>query len=688
MRSKYRAHPIFKVILLAICLAGLLTGNSWADEDSKYLDAVREFADNVLKHGRDTYGPKHTPLFVDGLNIHTHEPVKWIAPNGDRWILSNLASQQTLMRTLDGLSVITGNPKYRQAAMDAIKYAFENLRHPNGLFYWGHATAYDAKADDICGARKTGGEDIHALKLDYPYYELMWEVDPEATKKFIESFWSAHIIDWSNLDFSRFALPHEQLEEPWNHEYDQKGSIFFKGKGHGQFSTGSSLIQAGTTLYNLSEQEQALIWSRRLAKRYVDTRHPKTGISAFLYNGNWHRPGTELKEHFVDPHTDLFPYDFFEQRAFYYPEKTHAHPWVSFLLVGEMLEEKGKEFTQWALEELTTWGKVSYRRKDNVFIPMLTDGTSLEGYVFKQHNALCPKGTVVQLYTADLVFFWAYTLAYRTTGDRFMWKMARDIGLGNGLGDIGENPKHKPKLCVDTNCSDVFGLIGLLELYNKTSNPELLQIARRIGDNILQDHSFKGFFVTSKKHIYTRLDCFEPLALLHLVATMKSESVSVPRVWPSCPLFVPPYRYKQKPTDRQIIYSLTDSLAPPMSLQEAAAIGDVNMVSSLLEKGADVDGREDQPFKTALHRAAISGHKNVAVLLLTKEAGVNARDSGCRTPLHYAAEKGHKDIAELLVAQGADVNVKDKYGRTPVDVALSRNRKELVELLRKHGAKE
>ena len=49
------------------------------EEYSKYLDTVRTFADNLLKYGRDTYGPKHTPLFVDGLNIHTHEPVKWIS---------------------------------------------------------------------------------------------------------------------------------------------------------------------------------------------------------------------------------------------------------------------------------------------------------------------------------------------------------------------------------------------------------------------------------------------------------------------------------------------------------------------------------------------------------------------------------------------------------------------------------
>jgi len=138
---------LFFFITLFIGLAIFHVGNLCAEENSKYLDVVREFADNVLKYGRDTYGPKHTPLFVDGLNIHTHEPVKWIAPNGDRWILSNLASQQNLFRTLDGLTKITGDPKYKQAAMDAIKYAFENLRSPNGLLYWGGHSAYDAGAD-------------------------------------------------------------------------------------------------------------------------------------------------------------------------------------------------------------------------------------------------------------------------------------------------------------------------------------------------------------------------------------------------------------------------------------------------------------------------------------------------------------------------------------------------------------
>ena len=122
MRVRFVHRVLFVLLLLSqfsICLG---TEVPDSNDSSKYLDTVREFADNVLKYGRDTYGPKHTPLFVDGLNIHTHEPVEWIAPNGDRWIRSNLASQQNLFRTLGGLTRVTGDPKYKQAATEVIKY--------------------------------------------------------------------------------------------------------------------------------------------------------------------------------------------------------------------------------------------------------------------------------------------------------------------------------------------------------------------------------------------------------------------------------------------------------------------------------------------------------------------------------------------------------------------------------------
>jgi pectate disaccharide-lyase len=118
-RRKFRHHVVLAILLIcqfSICLA---SERPDANDPNRYLNAVREFADNVLKYSRDTYGRKQTPLFVDGLNVNTHEPVKWINPDGYKWVLSNFASQQTLMRTLNGLSAVTGDPKHRNAAMQA-----------------------------------------------------------------------------------------------------------------------------------------------------------------------------------------------------------------------------------------------------------------------------------------------------------------------------------------------------------------------------------------------------------------------------------------------------------------------------------------------------------------------------------------------------------------------------------------
>ncbi|MHC4630959.1 MAG: ankyrin repeat domain-containing protein [Planctomycetota bacterium] len=667
MRGRFIHQAVLGILLIYQFSACLAAETPNANDSTTYLDAVREFADNVLEHGRDKYGPKHTPLFVDGLNVNNLEPVKWISPKGDvltateteKWILSNFASQQTLLRTLDGLSNITGDTKYRQAATDAIKYAFDHLRNLNGLFYWGHITAYDALGDT-----PRGDTSLESIKLHYPYYELMWKVDPDATKKLIEALWCAHVMDWSNLDFNRNGLTTANLEEPWNHEYDKEHPTFFKSKygGGGFISTASSLIQAGTTLYRLSSQEQPLVWSKRLAKRFIDTRHPRTGISAFIYNDSLFQLGEDMKGHFVDQYTTVFPYNPFEYRYLYYPENAHAHPWIGIFLVGRMLGGQGGEFTRWALEESTAWGRVSYRKKDNCFVPMLTDGTSLEGYVWKDSPASSSGLTMIKPYPADLSFFWNYSVAYCETGDRFMWQMVREIALGNNLGDIGQTPGEAPKLQINTACSNAHGIFGFLELYAKTKKPAFLEMAQRIGDNILSSRFHRGFFVESKRHIYSRFACFEPLALLHLYRIMKSTAKSVPQAWPGIPLFVSSYRYRQGFVDRQVIYALTESPEPPFSLQEAAAIGNLKLVRCLLDKGVGVDSLDDSYFKTALHRAAISGHKDITKLLLAKGAHVDALDGWPRgTPLNHAAEKGHSGIAELLIAHGADVNVTRGY---------------------------
>ena len=70
MRGRFTNQAVLGILLIwqfSVCFGTEIPD---ANDSSKYLDAVREFADNVLKYGRDTYGPKRTPLFVDGLNVH------------------------------------------------------------------------------------------------------------------------------------------------------------------------------------------------------------------------------------------------------------------------------------------------------------------------------------------------------------------------------------------------------------------------------------------------------------------------------------------------------------------------------------------------------------------------------------------------------------------------------------------
>ncbi len=545
---------IFNVVWLFVCVVVAVEGKTFADEPSRYFNAVRTFADNVLKYGRDVYGPKHTPLFVDGLNIETHDPAKW-EKDSQVWILSNLASQQNLFRVLDGLTTLRGDEKYRQAATEAIEYAFENMRSNNGLLHWGGHVAYDALGDKLCMEQYQ-----HELKCHYPYYELMWRINPQATKKFLEAFWSAHILNFSNLEMNRHGNLNKQLGNPWQNKYES-GPVFFWGTGLSFINTGSDLFYAGAMLSKLSGEQAPLVWSKRLAHRYVETRNSKTRIGGYQFSQSrtascapgirgdraQYQYGDDFKGHFVVEGT-LFPC---------YGNTPVVRPRICQFLLGDMLGVKGNEFTQWALEELTAWGKVAYRKKDNSFIPMLTDGTSMEGYVCKKDGYFGPKGRVLKAGRAGPMDFWTYALAYRVTGDAFMWEMARNIATGNGYGDIGASENEKHNLNLDISASAPPLLLGFLELYKKTNRKVFLRIAQKIGDNILHNRFHKGFFLPTSRHLYAKFDAVEPLVLLHLDGAIKAKRDVVPQFWPTRSYFHCPYDGMGRTYDNNAIYSRT-----------------------------------------------------------------------------------------------------------------------------------
>lgn len=528
--------------------------------EKAYLGAVRTFADNVLAHGKDTYGPNHTPLFVDGINIDTHEPATWLY-TGEKWVLSNLASQQNLFRVLVGLSDLTGDDKYAGAATAAMAYGFENLQHENGLLHWGGHRFYDA-----AGERLVGEGVKHELKCHYPFYEFMWEVNPTATKRFLEAFWNAHILQWDILDMNRHGAYETRMGHLWDNEY-KGGPVFFVGKGLTFCNTGSDLVYAGAMLYKFTGDEKAplspagpgrpdsersgpLAWAKHMGHRYVETRNPKTGLGGYQYSQIANdRARAQFGPEFGDRALEGTMLDTSRARTRY------GTMGLCLLRLGQALGEAGSDFVQWAHEDLAAYARWAYDETDNTFCALLSDGTKLTRDDIKRSGYYSPAG--FDKVPAGAIFLLDYALAYRLTKDRLMWDMARKIARGNGLGDIGESPAKPGTLNLKTDNADPVALFAVLELYDQEKRRAYLKLAQRIGDNLVAKSFNKGFFTASPDHPYASFNDITPLALLHLVATMRGTPDAVPAYNGGRSFFHCRYDGKGRTYDGSAIYAQT-----------------------------------------------------------------------------------------------------------------------------------
>jgi ankyrin repeat protein len=112
-------------------------------------------------------------------------------------------------------------------------------------------------------------------------------------------------------------------------------------------------------------------------------------------------------------------------------------------------------------------------------------------------------------------------------------------------------------------------------------------------------------------------------------------------------------------------------------LHFAAESADVNIIELLLDKGAEVNAKDDEAGFTALHHAVRLGKRNVAELLITRGADVNVKDKQGHTPLYVAAGYDYQ-LAEFLIEKGADSSIRADSGRTLLELVQQRKRLESI----------
>jgi len=522
-------------------------GIVYKDSDYQRLHAVIEHVENVLKYGK-AYNTE-TDLIPDAINTLTGEPAKWTFPNRAEVPYVNMANQQNFLRTLVALSNVTGSDKYKNEAVSILTEFIDNYQNVNGLFHWGGHRAINL--DNLEVQSFEGPNGPHELKNMMPYYELMMEVNEEATIRFMKQLWTAHFY-WATTDMNRHGSYSTAFDinvfgqEIPNHviEFDEDGMPIIPADSPGLLpfvNPATDLAYAAFTLSNHTGDPIPSDWANYLMSQYNRASHPVTGMTVYQYKST---AVTRSPLECADPaYTNsgcgdrvarqFRDFGSIARESNVAWKNTQAVYVDNILMLLEAADKYGQShFTDWARQYLEGYLEYAYIRVDgrNKIIPMFIDGTVTYGYVTPEVGYFGPSNMrldYVDMPTTYLLPILRTILLTEEDEDKEkLWSYFRDIVYTFGIGDIGSLGGATPNLNIDNAIDDPFALMAMVELYDATKNPQYLEAARTIGNNIVREKFHRGFFVQSEIMLYSRLDMPDTLALLTLDAVIRGIPLS------------------------------------------------------------------------------------------------------------------------------------------------------------------
>ena len=269
-----------KIIIL--CLLTLA-----AHAQDQLLTYVQAYADCMIKHGRDTYGETHSPLFAVTLDRKTNKlPDEallkhlrdfsrndWGVRNHDRILTgANPGQDQSLLHICYVLSEITKNEGYSKEADASLLYFLQHCQGMTGLFAWGEHCGWDFITDKRA-TQDHKQDGTHEFCNNWELWERCFQLDPAATERFAKGLWEHQIADHKTGNFSRHAKI-DRHEPGKDSQYPRHGGFY---------------IRAWAAAYQHSKDPYYLNAITVLLGSYQNRRHPKT--DAML--GETHKRGKQ-----------------------------------------------------------------------------------------------------------------------------------------------------------------------------------------------------------------------------------------------------------------------------------------------------------------------------------------------------------------------------------------------------------
>ena len=269
--------------LLVISMGGMLSRDrcNAQDDAAEYFQMARAYADGMIEVGRDRYGKHHSPAFVATLDLRTMK-MPLATSNATRQMYSSFFRAEDystsvnpmyhidLYQLLEALTVLTGDPKYRQAARDSIEWFFNNTQNPTtGLMAWGEHLAWDLIEDKITVGSVIDGEfrvsDTHEFYGPWLHWKTTCEVAPDAARRFAFGLWEHQIYDHETCDFSRHAR--------YSKHGPRRGYEFARQAGF--------YLDTWASVYQATKEAELLVAVEKFVESWERRQNPKTGLLPF-----------------------------------------------------------------------------------------------------------------------------------------------------------------------------------------------------------------------------------------------------------------------------------------------------------------------------------------------------------------------------------------------------------------------
>ncbi|MGA0806333.1 MAG: ankyrin repeat domain-containing protein [Pseudohongiellaceae bacterium] len=140
------------------------------------------------------------------------------------------------------------------------------------------------------------------------------------------------------------------------------------------------------------------------------------------------------------------------------------------------------------------------------------------------------------------------------------------------------------------------------------------------------------------------------------------------------------------PLSAQPLVVPTPAQAAGAPVADAARLGDMQTVQTLLQQGLDVNGH-DSGGTSALHWAVHFDNVELVDLLLAAGADPDGKNRYGQAAIHVAVQQRHAAMAQRLLEAGADLEQVDASGEPPLILATRLGAADMVNLLLARGAR-